>query len=243
MSGDKFIVIFTLVLIAHLVAFSTKVKAPTNSTAHDQKIYHITLHKSLIKSKPKEQTRAKRNFLVPPVMIDEPKPKSKPKPIRKKRFLVPPIILDEPKPKAKKHKKKSLKKPQKRIKKRNFHKEKQTISNDSTLQNQPIKTVSTATVDPSLKKRYLRYVREQIRQNLYYPKAAKRLRIEGTVRVGFVVEKSGEVSTIKVLSFPHRTLAIGAKKTLKLLDLKPIPDSVGESRLRLEIPIEFKLNG
>ncbi len=236
MSRFGFVLIFILVLIVHLVAFSTKIDRDNSLSTKPNKVYNIILKtrvlqqevqkskepqksKSPIKSEPKTKLKPKKKFLVPPVMIDEPK------------------IEPKPKPKLKKHK---------RVKKRKIHKQKRVIPKKSTnqIKKQKVVTktrVSTNNIDQAIKESYLRYIREQIRENLYYPKVAKRLKIEGVVKVGFIIKKSGVVSNILVLNHPHRSLVLGAKRTLNSLSLKPIPSNIGESSLKLEIPIEFKL--
>ncbi len=103
-------------------------------------------------------------------------------------------------------------------------------------QTAPEKQIDTAT----LKAHYIALVRQKIGENLYYPKLAKRMRIQGEVDVAFVVLGSGEVTGVRILRAPREVLARGAARTIGNLKLPPVPKALGP-QLELSIPIEFKL--
>ncbi len=152
------------------------------------------------------------------------KPKQKPKPKPKK---VP--------NKIKKPKKTETKKPKKSV-----------VVPKQPVPKPIVKTVITpvATIDTaSIKDRYTSEIRREIEQNLIYPNLAKRLRMQGIVKIKFRVLKNGTITTIKTLNTPKRLLEKGAIKTLNSISLKPIPSELNEQFLDIVIPIEFKLKG
>lgn len=90
-------------------------------------------------------------------------------------------------------------------------------------------------------KKYLFYVRDKLQENLSYPLMAKRLQIEGTVIVRFVIEKDGSVNenTIKIVkSSGSKILDKQAIITVKnSIPFKPPP----EGRIFIEIPVVFEI--
>jgi len=90
-------------------------------------------------------------------------------------------------------------------------------------------------------KKYLFYVRDKLQENLSYPLMAKRLQIEGTVIVRFVIEKDGSVNenTIKIVkSSGSKILDRQAIITVKnSIPFKPPP----EGRIIIEIPVVFEI--
>ncbi len=90
-------------------------------------------------------------------------------------------------------------------------------------------------------KKYLFYVRDRLQENLAYPLMAKRLQIEGTVVVRFIIEKDGSVKeeTIKIVkSSGSKILDRQAIITVKnSIPFKPPP----EGRIVIEIPVVFEI--
>ena len=93
---------------------------------------------------------------------------------------------------------------------------------------------------PNIKK-YLYYVRDRLQENLAYPLMAKRLQIEGTVVVRFIIEENGSVNedTIKIVkSSGSKILDKQAIITVKnSIPFKPPP----EGRIVIEIPVVFEI--
>ena len=187
------------------------------------KVHRITLSSVVVKKPvvlpPKPKVAP---IILPPDPIVLPlKPKAKPKRVKK--------------PKKKKVKKRTIKKPV--IKP--IEKIVEVIPPKPLVQQvvAPVVKVDTA----SIKDAYTAKIRRAIQQNLLYPKMAKRMRMQGVVRVAFRVLKDGSISNIRVINAPKKLLAKGAMKTLKSLDLEAIPSQLGESFMDINIPIEFKL--
>ena len=56
-----------------------------------------------------------------------------------------------------------------------------------------------------------------LEENVKYPKNAKRRKVEGTVIVGFVVEKDGSISNVKIISGQHASLQAEALRVAQLM--------------------------
>jgi protein TonB len=102
-------------------------------------------------------------------------------------------------------------------------------------------TVKTKTVSPH--KRYvdnhLQKIQELLRDNLYYPRRARKRGIIGTVMVHFEIDTNGKVRQVKTLASPSEILSRAAVKTIEDLSGKfPKPSE----NLFLKIPIVYKLN-
>jgi len=77
-----------------------------------------------------------------------------------------------------------------------------------------------------------------LQDNLYYPRRARRKKIEGVVRVRFTLTKNAEVTNIQVLESKYDILSNAAIKTIKELQGKmPQP----REKLILTIPINYEL--
>lgn len=90
-------------------------------------------------------------------------------------------------------------------------------------------------------KKYLFYVRDKLQENLSYPLMAKRLQIEGTVIVRFVIEEDGSVdeNSIKIVkSSGSKILDMQSIITVKnSIPFKPPP----EGKIVIEIPVVFEI--
>ena len=101
---------------------------------------------------------------------------------------------------------------------------------------------SPAKIDTvTIKERYLNQIRREIREKLFYPKIAKKMRIEGKVEVFFIVHQNGTLSDIRVINSSKTILSKGALKTIRSLSLKAIPKALNEKKIEIKVPIEFKL--
>jgi len=86
---------------------------------------------------------------------------------------------------------------------------------------------------------HVRHIVTLLKENLYYPRRARKRGIEGVVQVRFTLNKDATISNVKVLQSDFDILANAALKTIKELDgVLPKPDEV----LTLTIPIEYSLN-
>ncbi len=212
--------VFVVVCVAHFLALQSHISKQKAISKPKAKAHHITLSSVIVKKpvpvppKPKVEP-----IILPPdpEPIVKPKPKPKPKPKRKKRVkkpkIVEPVVVPEP-----------------------IIKE---VIQEPIIEQvvAPVVTVDTSSIMDAYKSE----IRRQIRKNLFYPKMAKRLRMQGIVQVAFCVLKNGEITDIKVLNNPKKLLGKGAMKTLNSLSLRPIPSELNEQSMDIKIPIEFKL--
>jgi protein TonB len=225
------------VLIAHFLLLQSYISKKEAVSKPKTKVHHITLSSVVVK----------KPLVLPP------KPKVEP-------IILPPdpepiILPPDPDPivKPKRVKKKKKKRRKKKAKKRKIIKPKpepiieQEIITEPVIQ-EPQQIVQQQVIAPvekidtsSIKDAYTSEIRRQIKKHLFYPKMAKRLRMQGEVNVSFRVLKDGAITNIRVINAPKKLLAKGAIKTLNMLNLRPIPDVLGESFLDITIPIEFKL--
>ena len=227
MNKFGFFAVFVVVSLAHLLALQTYIAKKEAVSKPKVKVHRITLSSVVVKKpvpippKPKVEP-----IILPPdpePIVVPPKPVIKPKRIKKK---------------IKKRKKKKVVKP----------KPKPVIVPEPIVEEivpepiveqviAPVQVVDTS----SLKDAYTSEIRRQINKHLFYPRMAKRLRMQGEVEVAFRVLKDGSITNIQILNAPKKLLGKGAIKTLKMLNLRPIPNALGESFLDITIPIEFRL--
>ncbi len=94
-----------------------------------------------------------------------------------------------------------------------------------------------------LQQDYLADLVSAIHRNKYYPRNARRRAEQGTVVVGFTIERDGSLSEIGVRrSSGIRRLDDAALKTLrKLTPFRPIPVALKRDRWPISVPIEFRL--
>ncbi len=147
--------------------------------------------------------------------------------------------------------------PLSKVKKRSQIKEKPVKSVASPLLDAPQKVapqktesiveekVQTKAVTPSLTaqkmyvKENLAEIIELLRENLYYPRRARKRGIEGEVIVKFKLSTTAEVSDVKVISSKSDILSRGAIRTIEDLSFKfPKPSE----ELDLKVPIFYKLH-
>lgn len=214
-----------MVVLLHLLLLRTSLQTKPVTARPEAKVCHITLSRVKVRKPPPPVIPPAPEII--PIEKPHPKPVIKPK-TQKKRVH-----------KKKRHRRKKVKhktEPKPVPKPDPVHPPVPARA-EPPAQQAPRAAVATAT----LKARYIALIRRKIRQNLYYPKIARRMRKEGTVKVAFRVMKDGSVEGVQVLSSPGSMLANGALRTIRSLKLPPIPPALGMSQLKLFIPIEFKL--
>ncbi|HEX8037949.1 MAG TPA: TonB family protein [Chryseosolibacter sp.] len=82
-----------------------------------------------------------------------------------------------------------------------------------------------------------------IKQNMQYPNNARRMRIEGTVHVGFIVSKTGEISDVTVLRGFMAECDREAVRVVKLMPRwKPGKQNGRNVNVRCILPLKFRLN-
>ncbi len=81
-----------------------------------------------------------------------------------------------------------------------------------------------------------------IEAHRYYPLAARRRQIEGTVEVRFLVDKTGRVSDLQVAG-SHEVLNRAARKTLaRAMPMPGLPQGI-EGPLKVSYRMRFKIEG
>ncbi|WP_304546525.1 energy transducer TonB [Sulfurimonas microaerophilic] len=77
-----------------------------------------------------------------------------------------------------------------------------------------------------------------LKENLYYPRRARKQGLEGIVKIKFTLSTNGDISNIEVLNSDYEILSRAARETIENLDKKlPKPDE----ELTLTIPIDYDL--
>jgi len=177
--------------------------------------------------------------------------KIEPKKIEKKKVIKKKVVkkIEKKKPKKKKDIKKKIvrkiekKKVEKTVVKKEVLKEtiitKPTIIAKPSIQ-KPIKQKvinEEKDVEQDYLDKYLRLIRNQIKQNVHYPKSAKRLKIQGIVNVKFTLRSNGKVDNIVILSGHSR---------LKKSTINAVKDAASsfpkiKKDITIQLPIEYKL--
>jgi protein TonB len=229
------LVIFTGVFAAHLLILQTYHDKKSYISKPKAKVHRITLSSVVLKK---------------PVVIPTVEPIILPPDLEPEPIVLPPDIKPQieakqiKKRKRDKHKKKK-KKPIKKARKKPIVKQKPIIKKEVL---EPIPIVEQVIAPPkmvdtsSLKDAYTSEIRRQIKLHLYYPKIAKRMRIQGVVRVSFLILADGNIKDISVLSGGKSILKKAAIKTIKSLHLKPLPALLGE-HMRVSVPVGFNIKG
>ncbi len=85
---------------------------------------------------------------------------------------------------------------------------------------------------------YLKLVLREVEKNKFYPLIARRMGIEGRVRLKIVIGKGGELLSVSVLSSDSEILKKAAVKTLKKCHFPPPPGGKFET----DLTIHYRLN-
>lgn len=215
-----YIGVFVVVAIAHFYALQSTISKQTIIAKPKAKVQRITLT-SIVVKKP---------VVVPPKPVVTPVVLP-PEPVVEKRLPKPKVKKKRIKRVHKKHRPKP--KPPKPEIKEIVPVVKPVVEQVVT----PLAKVNTA----SIKDQYLSKIRRAVKKHLYYPKIAKRMRMQGVVNVSFSVLQDGTITQISIINGAKRVLKDGAMKTLKSLSLDPIPSELGEKSMDIKLPIVFKL--
>jgi len=104
-------------------------------------------------------------------------------------------------------------------------------------------TGSSGVATKRIKASFLAALAEQIDRKKFYPRASRRRGEQGTVVIGFVIERDGDLTGLRVqTSSGFARLDQAALSTLaKVSPFHPIPHSLGLERLPISVPIAFTL--
>ena len=243
-----------------LVKPTTKINKSKGTTQKKHKVSRVHKKRKVKKKRVIKKKTVKKVIKKKPKKVVKPKPKKivkKPKPKK--------VIKEKVVKKAKKVIPKPVKKPEKVIKKvepvKKVQPEKHEIKPSPTPE--PVKSVVQKEKPKQLtipdlsevtkhkkqqdKKKdekvndYLKYIKEEFEKNKFYPYRAKKLGIEGTVIIKFVVLPDGTIQkdSIQIVEADHPILARGAKRIFE--KIKKLPPTPNKEKMTIEIPIEYIL--
>lgn len=189
-----------------------------------------------------------------PPLEHEPLPEPRPVPPETRSALAPPVVPAEGPP-VEKPKSKPLRKkePPKRPERPRSVDDVQEGAEVSAAA--PKRQQSTAATAPRgvaahngskarrVKESFLAALAKRINRKKFYPRASRRRGEQGTVLVSFVIEKHGQLRDLRVqTSSGFERLDQAALDTLaKVSPFLPIPDSLGQDRWPISVPIAFRL--
>jgi len=85
-------------------------------------------------------------------------------------------------------------------------------------------------------------IRNFVQSHTRYPERCREQGISGTVWVSFVIDKTGNVSSVEVIKSPHTELSDAALKSVgQLPKMNPGTQRLNPVDVRLEIPVKFLL--
>ena len=88
---------------------------------------------------------------------------------------------------------------------------------------------------------YKRLVVAVLERNKFYPPLARRMGIEGTVKVEITFNRAGEPVEIRVLNSPPRVLKRAAVRLIRESSFPPLPSTYAGERLKLKVSIAYRL--
>lgn len=116
------------------------------------------------------------------------------------------------------------------------------IASITTGQNQELKEIEVT--PPTFKGEYPNSINEYVQKRVEYPTSENKLRIQGTVVVGFFVTTKGELEDIEVINSVSNAIDNEVIRVLKSTDGKWTPGKInGETTaMQNEVSVIFKLN-
>src|SRR5262245_49697200 len=90
---------------------------------------------------------------------------------------------------------------------------------------------------------YLQAFRRRVQESLHYPLAARREGLTGAVELQVVVQPSGQVTSVRVISSSaHRMLDEAAVQSLTGMEPLPFPPELPARPLQVRVPLRFDLH-
>ncbi|CAA6807416.1 MAG: Unknown protein [uncultured Campylobacterales bacterium] len=140
-----------------------------------------------------------------------------------------------------------IRKTQKKIAQKSIEK-KQLVTNNTLERNSTVtkvfeSSIAQKKISTDISKEYININQNEIFQAIKkvqkYPRMAKKMKIEGRVKVSFRLLKNSNIQDIKIVKSAHNILNKDAIKTIKMASLFfPSP----KEDLTLVIPIVYRLN-
>ncbi|WP_368028670.1 TonB family protein [Arcobacter sp. s6] len=228
------LIIFTLIISAHLLLFA-----------------NIVVEEKIVVAQNKPASTISKINLKN-VVIKKPEPKVEP--------VVEPIvekIIEKPLPETKsknivkQEKKKEVKKDERKFFEKVEKTEEVKVEQRAEAIVQEIASKEVIkqenTIDPSqieaLENEYLSKLRYVIEKNKIYPNAAKRLNQMGKVHVSFIISKDGEIKDIKIIKDSnYKRLNEAALEILgKINRFEPIPEKLNKNSWEITVPIIYEI--
>ena len=200
-------------------------------SAHNEK---ICIRLNCITHKPKEQTIKKQTEKK--VIKQEKKKKIIKEKIKQKKKIEP-----KTEPKIEKIAEEVTQEQKPKMKQTSEVKEVQEVTTKRETQEIPKKEESSqpAVAQDMYINKNIDKISQLIKDNLYYPRSARKRGIQGEVVVKFTLLKDATISSIEITKSNHKILARAAKKTIERLSGKfPKPNTY----LILTVPISYTLH-
>jgi protein TonB len=98
-------------------------------------------------------------------------------------------------------------------------------------------------LDARATRHYLAALAARINRSKFYPRVSRRLGEEGRALVGFVIQRDGALTDVRIVeSSGHRRLDDAALETVRrVTPFQPIPEVVGREQWPISVPIAFSL--
>ncbi len=171
--------------------------------------------------------------------VEEKIEKVEKKVIKKEKVKPKNKVIKKIKKKVKKIKKvkKKIKEKKKKVQKEKQIIQKQEVKKIQKLQKQEVAKKIVINEEKEYISKYLKEIRNHILNNVKYPRRARKLSIEGIVKVKFEILKNGKIHNITIID-GHKLLR---KATIKAI--KRASDDFPRTNKSIEIiiPIEYKL--
>ena len=218
------IVIYTILIVTLFYNFDLTTYDTSNNYKKDQQI--ITLIKEIKNTKEinKQNSKTKEKKIVKKTKIKETKIVKKIK-VEKEQTLKTVV-------QSKVNKKQVL------------NKEIKNVSKDTNIQQRKQKLVTSKTVNSKKlnleKTKYYRKIKETINKNKQYPRIAKRVGKEGTVKIDFVLSSRGDLLSYKIIAGDDifkRSVVEAIENSFPL----EIPNGLFKKKLHFTLNVEYNL--
>lgn len=232
---------FFISIVIHLILLFSAFFAWSSYSETKDEYKEESIHLQLCNVKYEQEALSAKKPIEPKVqkkIVEAPEPKPEPKPPKKE------IAIEKALPKAQEiQKSEVLEEPKEEEKVIEVEQEKVQEVVHSRPKKEAVEPKSEQSREVDATEEYLKIntqkISELIRENLYYPMAARKRNITGRVSVKFTLCADGKVKNIKIIDASSDILSRAALKTIEELSGKfPKPGT----NLVLTLPIDYNLN-
>lgn len=123
-------------------------------------------------------------------------------------------------------------------------KSKKTITEQQPIEEDTSKVVQESKGINDIEALYKKQLRSLLNASREYPKVSRRLGHQGRVVLSFVIEKSGLIQDIKLITgSKYKNLnKAGLKAVQSIYKFKPFPPQIKKSHIQMTLPFNFTLN-